>query len=292
VESAVISILVIKLRGRFQYAFWSQKRVGLYTKGRSFYVPSKQERITMQMFKSVFVTTSRFLLALALVVFLPAQALAQASACQIPNTLPEARAETPPAGEVRNVPPTGYTLALSWSPQFCRQKGDEPKNDLQCSGSAGRFGFILHGLWPDGPGRDDPAWCAPAKPLSTALIKRNLCMMPSVHLQQHEWAKHGTCATSDPDRYFRAASLLFNAVKWPDMDRLSRSRPSMGRFIGAFTAANPGLRSDMIQVQTAGGNWLSEVRICLGTDYKPRTCPRDSGRTRYKSALKIWRNEK
>jgi ribonuclease T2 len=38
-----------------------------------------------------------------------------------------------------------------------------------------------------------------------------------------------------------------------------------------FIQANPGLREPMLSVQ-CGGNFLSEVRICLGKDLKPAPC--------------------
>ena len=114
-------------------------------------------------------------------------------------------------------------------------------------------------------------------------------MMPSVSLQQHEWAKHGTCMTKDPEPYFKASSYLFDALHWPNMDKLSRSRITVGQFILAFVAQNPGLQPNMIRVETSGGNWLEGVRICLDTAYKPRACPRDERGARARAALKIWR---
>ena len=36
-----------------------------------------------------------------------------------------------------------YLLSLSWSPAFCIQRPDSP----ECNGPR-RFGFIVHGLWP------------------------------------------------------------------------------------------------------------------------------------------------
>src|SRR5262245_33662096 len=42
-----------------------------------------------------------------------------------------------------------YVLALSWSPTYCADGGEE-RNDPQCTlGQKGRpYAFVLHGLWP------------------------------------------------------------------------------------------------------------------------------------------------
>src|SRR3546814_10698006 len=76
----------------------------------------------------------------------------------------------------------------------------------------GRFGFVLHGLWPDSAGRRDPRWCRPVPLPDPATIRANLCVTPSADLLAHEWAKHGSCRFSDAPRYFRAASVMFDAV--------------------------------------------------------------------------------
>ena len=226
-----------------------------------------------------------FLLAL----MLPLPALAQASQCRIPSRLQTPERENPPPGEIRNLRATQHLLSLSWSPQFCRTRGNDPAERLQCSGEAGTFGFILHGLWPDVAGKADPAWCAPAKPLSSALIEKHFCMTPSPRLLNHEWAKHGTCATSDPDKYFKAASLLYAALKFPDMDRLSRRRITASTLAAAFAGLNPGVGPNMVAVMTDKGGWLKEVRLCLDASLRPRACaPEDRG-TKPTRFVKIWR---
>ncbi len=228
---------------------------------------------------------------LALFLILSAPAHAQVNQCSIPDKIPAVQTENPPPGEVRNLRATQHLLALSWSPHFCKTHEGDAKAAFQCDGQAGKFGFILHGLWPDVAGRDDPAWCAPAKPLPSALIRRHLCMTPSPQLLQHEWAKHGTCATDDPEKYFRAASLLYDALKFPDMNRLSRRRITIASFTAAFSGLNPGIRPDMISVQTDKGGWLKEIRLCLDANLKPRICaPEDRGE-RQSRFLRIWRGE-
>lgn len=229
--------------------------------------------------------------ALAALACMPASVNAQAKVCAIPSATNPPRSETQPPDKINVVAATGNLLALSWSPQFCRAHKGDPKHVTQCGGT-NRFGFILHGLWPDGPGRNDPAWCKPVAVLPAPLIRQNFCMMPSPQLQQHEWAKHGTCMSDRPEHYFKAASILFNAVKWPDMDAISGERPTVGQFAARFAQINPGLKPDMILVQADRGGWLQEVRICLTRDYRPQRCPRGERTAPSRIALKIWRDER
>jgi ribonuclease T2 len=216
-------------------------------------------------------------------------AFAQANQCAIPAALPEAQSETAPEGVAHNSPLTGYVLAASWSPQFCKSHPG-PDQALQCGGN--KFGFILHGLWPEGTSRDGLQWCKPVGVLPAALVRQTFCSTPSVKLQQHEWAKHGSCMTDDPARYFRSGATLFNALKWPDMNRLSRAQPSLSSFTKALVAANPGMREEMFVIITGQGGWLQEVKLCLGTDLHPRNCPRYMKGARPETRLKIWRAEK
>lgn len=228
----------------------------------------------------------------ALFLFLTAAPLAaQAPHCVIPAELPEPRLTRPEPGAVRNTRPTHYLLALSWSPQFCRDRGGDPEHASQC-GPGARFGFILHGLWPDGPGRDDPAWCAAPTRVARDTLRRHFCMTPSVDLLQHEWAKHGTCMARDPERYFRAGAILYRSLRWPDMRRLSFDRVSVDDFRGAFARANPGVPANAVLVQTTRGGWLREVQVCYGRDFRPRACPRGESGADGRQRLKIWRDER
>jgi ribonuclease T2 len=230
------------------------------------------------------------LVALALIA-LPAPLFAQALNCKVPDRFALPEVDGPRLGQQLLASPTGNLLALSWSPQFCRENASAPKNRWQCGGEAGKFGFILHGLWPDAPGRADPAWCAPAKPISRTLIRQHFCMTPSPQLLQHEWAKHGTCATSEPEKYFRAASLLYSALIFPDMNALSYRRLNVAGFVAAFTRANPGLRPNAIAVRINREGWLDSVNICLDTSYRPRPCPKEDRGAKPGRPLKIWRGK-
>lgn len=200
-------------------------------------------------------------------------ALAEGPACRIPPQLPSARFEPAPPGARRTLPVAGYLLALSWSPEYCAGRGDRPRDRLQCSGSAGRFGFILHGLWPEGEGRAWPQYCAAAQPLPPVLLRRHFCATPSVDLLQHQWAKHGVCMTRDPARYLAAGERLFRLVRYPDMAGFADRRSTVAQFTRAIARANPGIPESAIRVQRSPRGWLQEVRICLNRGFRPRACP-------------------
>lgn len=222
-----------------------------------------------------------------LVAALPAPALVQAYQCT-----PPARIQPPsapqPDGPIRRLPVAGYTLAASWSPEFCRGSGT--REPIQCSGTNGRFGFVLHGLWPQARRGQSPQWCSLTPRPSPDLIRRNLCMTPAPRLLEHEWAKHGSCMTKTPEAYFNTSSILWQSIRWPDADRLSRQDAlTVGDLRSAFVIANPDWRREMISVVLSRGGWLREVRLCYGRDFMPAACPRERLGPRDSAPLKIWR---
>ena len=220
--------------------------------------------------------------------FATTAAQAQAPQCVIPPALKAPRSENPPPGSQRILPISGFVLALSWSPQFCKLRDNESRFASQC-GAAPPFGFILHGLWPDAEGQAEPRWCRKVPALSRELVRQNFCSTPSPQLQQREWAKHGSCITRDPAAYFASATRLFTSIKAPDMNTLSRSPLDVRGFTDAFAAANPGLPASAIRLDLSDIGWLEEVRICYGTDYRPRTCPRDISGAGDGARVRIWR---
>jgi ribonuclease T2 len=205
----------------------------------------------------------------------PATAQAQSLACKIPDRIPVPRVEQPKRGEpVRNPQITGYLLSMSWSPQHCAdvRNPKDVRDRFQCSGENGRFGWVLHGLWPETDTPGYPQWCRPAKIVPQPVLKKHLCMTPSAQLLQHEWAKHGTCMSPHPAAYFRSAELLFRAVRFPDMKRLAAKPQTAGSVRRAFAAVNKGVSEPMIAVSIDRQGWLNEVRLCLGPRMRPQRC--------------------
>jgi ribonuclease T2 len=217
---------------------------------------------------------------------LPALAHAEVPQCRLPPQV-SAPALPAPDGPRRVLPVAGYTLALSWSPEFCRTRARDPRAAFQCGGELGRFGFILHGLWPESePGRW-PQWCE-ARQIAGATVRRNLCMTPSPDLLAHEWAKHGSCMARTPEGYFKAGAALLGSLRFPDMIELSR-RPGLnaGDLRAALRRSTPFLPAAAIRVKANGRGWLQEVHVCYGKDFLPAPCA-DSG-AKDGAALKIWR---
>lgn len=213
------------------------------------------------------------------------EATAQAFQCRLPERLEPFR-QPLQEGPTRRLPVSGYTLAVSWSPEYCR--GD--RQSMQCSGRNGRFGFVLHGLWPESRSGPPPQWCNPTLRPSPELIRRNLCMTPVPWMLAHEWAKHGSCIVATPEAYFRVSGILWRSLRWPDADRLSRL-PGLtaGDLRRAFIEANPDWRGKRVGLLVSRTGWLRELRLCYGRDFMPADCPRRSFGPPDAAPLKIWR---
>lgn len=217
----------------------------------------------------------------------PFPALAQAYQCR-----PLARLAMPPAPRqdepARRMPVARYTLVASWSPEHCKGRGRS--DALQCGGQAGRFGFVLHGLWPEGASGRWPQWCAVTPRPTPAQLSANLCMTPSPRLLEHAWAKHGSCMTTRPEAYFKVAGILWQSIRWPDADRLSRQENlTVGDLRSAYIARNPEWPRPAVGVVIGRTGWLRELRLCYGLDYRPKACPRFAEGPPDSAPLKIWR---
>ncbi|TKD50717.1 ribonuclease T2 family protein [Sphingomonas baiyangensis] len=222
---------------------------------------------------------------------MPSAALAQAYRCSVPATIERPRPDGPSAREPRRVVPTrGYTLALTWNPQYCRDNAARGGARFQC-GAGNGFGFTLHGLWPDGDGVNRwPQYCRAAPLLSERVIRANLCTTPSVQLLQHEYAKHGTCMGLTPANYFRRASSLYGRLRYPDMQALSRRRGlTTAQFAQAFARANLGTTPAMMRITADRDGWLEEVWLCLDTRFAARVCSAHQRGRAGNLPLRIWR---
>jgi ribonuclease T2 len=219
---------------------------------------------------------------------LPGTAFAQAYQCRVPQA-PVSVPAVARDGPVRQVPITGYTLALSWSPEYCRARHDAAEG-RQCSGRTGRFGMVVHGLWPEGQGSRWPQWCPAAHAPTGAELARNMCLTPSPELLARAWSKHGACMASRPERYFATVRTLWSGLRWPDFDRLSRSDDlTAGDIREAFAQANRLWEPENVGLVINERGWLQEMRLCYDTAFKPARCGAQRSGPADAAPVKIWR---
>lgn len=212
---------------------------------------------------------------------------AQAYQCRAPGqvSVPQVR----PDGPARRVPVSGYTLALSWAPEFCKGRERRKSDAVQCSGRNGRFGLVVHGLWPDGRSTW-PQWCPTPRKLAPREVRRNMCMMPSARLQAKEWAKHGACMVRRPGTYFRVTRILWGSLRLPDLDRLSKEPGLTAAMLrDRWVLANPAWPRQAVGVKTNARGWLQELRLCYGKDFMPRACDRRRFGAKDSAPIRIWR---
>lgn len=225
----------------------------------------------------------------AVALLAPLPALAQAYQCRAPGSvdLPD---PIQPDGPSLRTPIGGYTLAVSWSPEYCRGNRASDPTNFQCNGRIGRFGFVLHGLWPEAPNGRPPQWCAIAPRPTPDDLRRNLCMTPAPWLLEHEWAKHGSCMAREPAGYYKVSAILWRSLSLPDADQLS-GQPGLttGDLRRAFVAANPAFPMSAVGVLASNGGWLRELHLCYGKDFLPRACDRRGYGPKDDVPLKIWR---
>lgn len=229
----------------------------------------------------------RLLAAIALALALPVSAYGQAYQCRLPQKLEPVR-PAKPDGPARKTPVGGYILAASWSPEYCKMGGN--RSSIQCSGRNGRFGFVLHGLWPQARSGPPPQWCSLTPRPSPGLIRRNLCMTPVPWLLEHEWAKHGSCMTKKPETYFKVSGILWRSLRWPDADYLSRKDDlTAGDLRTAFLRANRGWKRNQIGIETSRTGWLRGIRLCYGRNFMPTACERRTLGPADGASIRIWR---
>ena len=191
--------------------------------------------------------------------------------CVLPHDLAPVAVEPPPAAEVQTgIPVASYVLSLSWAPEYCRAHGQGADAAMECRDNA--FGFIVHGLWPNGPGQVHPRFCHPPSAVDLATLKSSLCMTPSAHLLQHEWAAHGTCAWPDPAAYFAKARALRGALNVPRLAPSPSGEMTAGQIRAAFVARNGNLKRSELYIHVGSDHRFQEVHVCYDLRFAPAPC--------------------
>lgn len=190
----------------------------------------------------------------------------------------------PSAPEPRDVPGRFdyYTLVLSWSPTHCATSGRR-KDDAQCARNDGRrYGFVLHGLWPQYeqgyPARCHTRW-RPFVPEEVIASVGDI--MPNRGLVIHEYREHGTCSGLRPAGYYALARQLFARINIPKRYRnpMETQVVPPAEVLADFLQANPGLRPNTIAIGCDGpANRLRDVRICMTKEGNPRSCGQNEWR--------------
>lgn len=163
-----------------------------------------------------------------------------------------------------------YVLSLSWAPTYCLTHADDGD---ECSRKG--YGFVLHGLWPQYESGGYPEQCQSNFDLSAEATAKGRTIYPSVRLMSHEWQEHGTCSGLPPLDYFRAADRSTAAVKIPAEFEAPRSDTTftLGQIVDLFRKANPGMPDGAMTIVCSRAD-MSEIRICLNSDLRVRSCGR------------------
>jgi ribonuclease T2 len=167
-----------------------------------------------------------------------------------------------------------YVLSLSWSPNWCAQKGDARNSD-QCD-ARHDHGWILHGLWPQYH-RGFPSLCRTTQlPPTRGMTDDMADIMGTSGLAWYQWKKHGTCSGLSASAYYALSRQAYESITRPpvfrQLDRAVRLPASVVE--EAFLDANPELDRDMITI-TCKNNHIQEARLCLSKSLKPVPCGQD-----------------
>ncbi|PJI43892.1 MAG: hypothetical protein CTR53_02485 [Ferrovibrio sp.] len=197
--------------------------------------------------------------------------MAAAQQCRLPDRLTVSPCDRREESRGRKGDFDHYILSFSWSPAFCAseagQRSIKSGATLQCRDN--RFGWIVHGLWPQyaerRAGQFWPQYCGPVQPVPAPVLRRHLCASPDPRLMQCEWAKHGSCSDfATPEEYFAAQTRLADSLTLPEPQPGQSARA----FATAVVAANTGRGLERRHLRVVGGGTagIREVRICFERD--------------------------
>jgi ribonuclease T2 len=166
-----------------------------------------------------------------------------------------------------------YVLSLSWSPAFCLSSPQE----AECNGPR-KYGFIVHGLWPQNE-QGWPQYCKSPAAVPEEALQGILDLMPARKLIDHEWSAHGTCSGLDPSAFFATVRLVYTSLSVPALSAVHQPlQQAPGAVADAFMSANPQLPRQSLVVTCSGQSLprLREVHVCFARDLQPRACSADA----------------
>lgn len=163
-----------------------------------------------------------------------------------------------------------YVLTLSWSPDYCASNG---AGDVQQCNSGKKYGFVLHGLWPQ-YNQGYPSNCSTQK-LPADLKAEFPTLYPSEKLYDHEWEKHGTCSGLEPEQYLALSKELKESVTIPSRYKAPEKtiRVTVKQLKQDFVSANSDLSESGLAAYCSGdGRFLKELYVCFSTGGEPIKC--------------------
>ena len=131
-----------------------------------------------------------------------------------------------------------FVFSVSWQPAFCERMTAKKECQTQTADRFDASSFTLHGLWPQ-----EGQWCdvsrkvkkndstkqwdkLPAVRLSSETRTQLEQKMPGTasYLDRHEWIRHGTCAGTSQEEYFKSALSLLDNINASELRKLVASR--------------------------------------------------------------------
>lgn len=187
-----------------------------------------------------------------------------------PEALPEApmAAPAPQSAPEQNPAsiPSGWTLAFSWSPEYCKR--NLGIKEPQCQQE---HYFVLSGLVPRFEGR---APDCPREALPRELMPRALETMRNESQLKKVWRLQGNCSGLAPAEYVlqleRAARRVSAPERFRRTDRETLKIPK-AEFKDALRKDNPGLMPEAIALQCRRG-WLETMNVCVDAGFNYRAC--------------------
>jgi hypothetical protein len=106
-----------------------------------------------------------------------------------------------------------YVLSLSWSPQYCA--GSNGRNDSKQCGTGRRFGFVVHGLWPNNNRPPHPSNCAPSSSVPPDLVKDMLRINAESQTDSARMGFSRRLQWREPQGLFRSYAYRFPGGQHP-----------------------------------------------------------------------------
>jgi len=164
-----------------------------------------------------------------------------------------------------------YALSLSWAPTYC---ASHQQDQSEC-GVGKRYGFVLHGLWPQFL-KKWPENCSDAT-LTPDEETKYASAYPSKKLMEHEWSKHGTCSGLSASEYFDLSDSLRKGLKIPEAYQQPEKSFSSNsdELAQTFRTTNPDIEEGGV-LAICSGKFLSEIHVCFSKDGKSHVACSDS----------------